>query len=67
MRKSAFLICGFAGALLLSQFPEFFQQYTQRLGGRLDEVRAQVSSLEERAVESGKDLEAYLRVFPVAP
>lgn len=63
MRKSAFLLCGVAGALLLSQFPEFFQQYTQRLGGRLDEVTAQVTALERRAAEAGKDLSGYLRVF----
>jgi hypothetical protein len=63
MRKSGLLVCGFLGALLLSQFPEFFQQYTQRLGGRLDELTTQVSALEERAAASGKDLTGYLRVF----
>ena len=63
MRKGGFLICGFVGALLLSQFPEFFQQYTQRLGGRLDELTAQVTALEERAAVAGKDLPGYLRFF----
>ncbi|MEM9683795.1 MAG: DUF2937 family protein [Pseudomonadota bacterium] len=61
MRKSVFLLFGCAGALLFSQFPEFFQQYTQRLGGHLDEVTAQVSALERRADESGKALTVYLR------
>jgi hypothetical protein len=61
MRKTAFFLCGLVGALLLSQFPEFFQQYTQRLGGRLDEVTAQVTALEGRAAEAGKDLRRYLR------
>ena len=63
MRKAGFLLFGLAGALILSQFPEFFQQYTQRLGGRLDEVAAQVTALEKRAAEAGKDVPAYLRSF----
>ena len=57
------LIFGFAGALLLSQFPEFFQQYTQRLGGRLDEATRQVAALEARAAEAGKDLRSYVAAF----
>lgn len=66
MRKAAFLIFGLVGAALLSQFPEFFQQYTQRLGGRLDEVRTQVEALEQRASASGKTLNAYLEQFLVS-
>lgn len=62
-RKTGLLTFGFVGALLLSQFPEFFQQYTQRLGGRLDEINAQVEALERRAAEGGKDRQAYLRRF----
>jgi len=57
------LFFGLAGAVLLSQFPEFFQQYTQRLGGRLDEVTSQVRALERRAAEAGKDVPGYLRGF----
>lgn len=63
MRKAGLLLFGIVGALLLSQFPEFFQQYTQRLGGHLDEVSAQVDGLERRAAEAGKDLRGYLRGF----
>lgn len=66
MRKTVFLLFGLAGAALLSQFPEFFQQYTQRLGGRLDEVRMQVEALESRATASGKSLNAYLEQFLVS-
>ncbi len=66
MRKAVFLLFGLAGAALLSQFPEFFQQYTQRLGGRLDEVRTQVEALESRATNSGKTLNAYLEQFLVS-
>lgn len=66
MPRAAFLLFGLAGAALLSQFPEFFQQYTQRLGGRLDEVRTQVEALESRASTSGKSLNAYLEQFLVS-
>ena len=62
-RRSGLLLFGFVGALLLSQFPEFFQQYTQRLGGRLDEVTRQVAALETRAAEAGKDLRSYVAGF----
>jgi hypothetical protein len=67
IRRTGFLLFGLAGALLLSQFPEFFQQYTQRLGGRLDEVTAQAIALEGRAAEAGKDLASYLERFLTDP
>lgn len=57
------IVFGVIGALLLAQFPEFFQQYTQRLGGRLDEVKRQVAALEQRAVRSGRDLPGYIDRF----
>lgn len=63
MRKAGFLLFGLTGALVLSQFPEYFQQYTQRLGGHLDEISAQVASLEQRAADAGKDVPGYLRSF----
>ena len=34
---------GLAGAAGLSQFPEFSQQYVQRLGGAVDELTAVVA------------------------
>ncbi len=63
MRKTGVLLFGLVGALLLSQFPEFFQQYVQRLGGRLDEVTSQVSALDKRAAEAGTSTSLYLRDF----
>jgi hypothetical protein len=63
MRKAGFLLFGLIGAVLLSQFPEFFQQYVQRLGGRLDEVAAQVQALDRRAGEAGKSTPDYIRGF----
>ena len=62
-RRPVFLLFGIAGALLLAQFPEFFQQYTQRLGGRLDEVTRQVAALETRAAEADKDSRSYVAGF----
>lgn len=45
-----------AGAVSLSQAPEFFQQYLQRLGGHLDEARLQLARYEAVARESGLTL-----------
>jgi hypothetical protein len=45
------------GALGLSQAPEFFQQYLQRLGGHLDEARRQLASYEAVARQSGITLQ----------
>jgi Protein of unknown function (DUF2937) len=45
-----------AGAITLSQAPEFFQQYLQRLGGHLDEARRVLARFEAVARESGLTL-----------
>ncbi|MCX6936765.1 MAG: DUF2937 family protein [Verrucomicrobia bacterium] len=44
------------GAVSLSQAPEFFQQYFQRLGGNLDEARLVLARYEAVARESGISL-----------
>ncbi len=41
------------GAVLFSQFPEFIQQYLQRLGGHLDEARRQLDQFRDVAAKSG--------------
>ena len=46
-----------AGAVGLSQAPEFFQQYLQRLGGHLDEARQHLARYEAVAKESGITLQ----------
>jgi len=49
------LIAGAGGiglALVLSQFPEYAQQYTQRLGGAVDELRVITEDF-DRAAEAG--------------
>ncbi|HLP07507.1 MAG TPA: DUF2937 family protein [Opitutaceae bacterium] len=42
------------GAVFAAQAPEFFQQYLQRLGGHLDEVRRQLAAFESAAQAAGK-------------
>ena len=44
---------GAACALVLAQFPEFAQQYSQRLGGRLDELRGFVERFDADAARAG--------------
>ncbi len=44
---------GLAGAAGLSQFPEFSQQYTQRLAGAVDELSRFVAEFDTDAVEQG--------------
>lgn len=53
------LLC--AGAM--SQFPEFYQQYKQRMGGALDELNRQVEALDARASERDLNRFDYIRRF----
>ena len=46
--------------LAISQFPEFLQQYAQRLGGHVDEARRQVAQYQEVARSSNLSLEAFI-------
>jgi hypothetical protein len=48
------------GAVLFSQFPEFMQQYLQRLEGHLDEARLVVSRFKDAAAQSGMSLDQLL-------
>ena len=48
------MVAGVAGALALSQFPEFSQQYLQRLAGAVDELRVIVDNFDRAATDSGK-------------
>lgn len=51
---------GLSGAAGLSQFPEFSQQYTQRLGGAVDELRLFVEEFDADAAKVGLGREAAL-------
>lgn len=49
------------GAAAFAQFPEFYQQYLQRLGGRLDQARFDLNRLIEDAATLGRTVEAYIQ------
>lgn len=53
------LLC-VAGAVAFSQFPEFIQQYLQRLGGHLDEARRQVEEFTRTAAQSRLSLPEFI-------
>lgn len=57
------LIAGAGGiglAIVLSQFPEYAQQYTQRLGGAVDELRVITEEFDRAAEAGGLDRTAAL-------
>lgn len=55
------------GAAGLSQAPEFFQQYLQRLGGHLDEARIALARYEAVARESGITLARLIETTRAQP
>jgi hypothetical protein len=60
MRRVVAGLGGAALALVLSQFPEYAQQYTQRLGGAVDELRLVTEEFDRAAREGGLDRTAAL-------
>lgn len=48
------------GAVLLSQGPEFMQQYLQRLGGHLNEARRQLAIFEQTAQQADLSLAQFI-------
>lgn len=52
-----------AGALIFSQLPQYLQQYTQRLGGHVNEIGRLVEQLQMLALQSGKSLSQYIDKF----
>ena len=60
MRRIVAGIGGLGLALVLSQFPEYAQQYTQRLGGAVDELRVITEDFDRAAVAGGLDRAAAL-------
>lgn len=53
MLRLVALLGGLAGAAGMSQFPEYSQQYTQRLAGAVDELRVVVEDFDASAQASG--------------
>ncbi len=58
--RALMLAGGLVGAAGLSQFPEFSQQYVQRLGGAVDELRRFVDDFDADAAEVGLGRDAAL-------
>ncbi len=54
-------ICAVLGAVGLSQFPQFFGQYLQRLGGHLNEAGKIYEQYQKAAADAGLTLEEYVK------
>lgn len=54
---------GLIGAMALSQFPEFVQQYSQRVGGAYEEVSASVIQFRTTAESDGQTTQEALRAL----
>jgi len=52
----------FFGGLLFGQFPHFYAQYLQRLGGHLEEARLQLTQYTQAANLHHLSLEEYIRI-----
>lgn len=61
------LALGLAGAVTLSQGPEFVQQYRQRLGGAVDELRRVVARFDADAAATGRTREAAIEQLRANP
>ena len=61
------LVGGLTGAASLSQFPEFSQQYLQRLAGQVDELTRQVKDFDQTALAEGLGREDMLQVMAETP
>lgn len=55
MRRMLAIVGGIGLALASSQFPEYAQQYTQRLGGAVDELRVVTEDFDQAASQAGLD------------
>ncbi|HEY9539394.1 MAG TPA: DUF2937 family protein [Kiloniellaceae bacterium] len=51
------------GGSLLSQFPEYYIHYVQRLGGRVDQARLRAAEIREDAATMGLSVEDYVASF----
>jgi len=63
LRSTVTLVAGIAGALSLSQAPEFSQQYRQRLGGAMEELARVVIDFDEDAAKNGLTRDEALDVY----
>jgi hypothetical protein len=66
MRRMLSVLGGLALGLVLSQFPEYAQQYTQRLGGAVDELRIITAEFDAAAGAAGLTREAAIQRYTAA-
>jgi hypothetical protein len=55
MGRTMVLAAGLGGAVAASQLPEFAQQYRQRIGGAIDELKPMVERFDQEAQAAGTD------------
>ncbi|TDW27034.1 DUF2937 family protein [Rhizobium azibense] len=61
------IVMALLGGVVFSQGPEFAQQYRQRIGGALDELRKIVEAFDSQAVRNGLDRQEALSVYAASP
>jgi hypothetical protein len=61
------LVVGLAGGTLFSQAPEFAQQYRQRIGGAIDELRIIVDDFTKQATDHHLDRQQALDAYTHSP
>lgn len=66
VRRLIASVGGLALAITLSQFPEYAQQYTQRLGGAVDELRVIAEEFDRAAAAGGLDRRQALERYSAA-
>lgn len=55
------------GGIFFSQAPEFAQQYRQRIGGALDELKILISEFDVQANRNGLDRQEALNIYAASP
>jgi uncharacterized membrane protein YuzA (DUF378 family) len=65
--RAVTLVVGLAGGTLFSQAPEFAQQYRQRIGGAIDELRIIVDDFAKQAADHHLDRQQALDVYARSP
>ena len=67
MRRALSIVGGLALGFGFAQFPEYAQQYEQRLGGAVDELRIIVDDFDRGAAEFGLSREDALLRYALSP
>ncbi|MEO8758437.1 MAG: DUF2937 family protein [Devosia sp.] len=67
MRRIIATVGGLALGLCFSQFPEYAQQYEQRLGGAVDELRAITTEFDSASQQAGLTREQAFSRYEAAP